>query len=104
MKRRTFLAGLGTAAVWARALSAQQADRVRKIGVLLNFRRDDPEGQVQLGGFRRALQELGWTEGTNLRTEIRWPGDDGGLYSKYAQELVAIEPEVILAAARQPPA
>jgi putative ABC transport system substrate-binding protein len=99
MKRRTFLMGIGTAVMWPRAVPAQQADRARKIGVLLNFRQDDPEGQAQFSGFTQTLQKLGWTEDTNLHTEVRWPGNDAGLYRKYAQELVAIEPEVILAAA-----
>jgi putative ABC transport system substrate-binding protein len=99
MRRRTFLAGIGAAVVSLRDVGAQQADRARKIGVLLNFRRDDPEGQLRLRGFTQALQKLGWTEGTNLHTEIRWPGDDASLYRQYAQELVAIEPDAILAAA-----
>jgi putative ABC transport system substrate-binding protein len=99
MKRRTFLAGIGTAVVWPCAVGAQQADRVRKIGVLVNFRRDDPEGQARVSGFTQALRKLGWTEGTNLHTEIRWPGDEASLYRQYARELVAIEPDVILAAA-----
>src|SRR5215813_10373106 len=62
MKRRTFLVGIGTAVIWPRAVGAQQADRARKIGVLLNFRRDDPEGQAQFSGFTQTLQKLGWTE------------------------------------------
>jgi putative ABC transport system substrate-binding protein len=99
MKRREFIRLLGGATAWPLAARAQQEDRVRKIGVLINFRRDDPEGQARVSGFAQALQKLGWSEGANLHTEIRWPGDDADLYHKYAQELVEIEPDVILAAA-----
>jgi ABC-type uncharacterized transport system substrate-binding protein len=98
MKRRTFIAGLGAALAWPPTVDAQ-ADRARKLGVLVNFRSDDPEGQARISGFTQSLQKLGWKEGTNLHAEIRWPGDDVGLYRQYAQELVAMEPDAILASA-----
>lgn len=98
MKRRTFIASIGAALAWPPTVDAR-ADRARKLGVLVNFRSDDPEGQARISGFTQSLQKLGWTEGTNLHAEIRWPGDDVGLYRQYAQELVAMEPDAILAAA-----
>jgi putative ABC transport system substrate-binding protein len=100
MRRRDFIGLVGGAAI-ARPLSAlaQQAYRIRKIGILANFAADDPEGQARLRGFTRALEGLGWSEGTNLHTEIRWAGDNAERYSQYARELVTSEPDVILASA-----
>ena len=98
MRRREFIAALGsTAAAWPLAVSAQQAERKRRIGVLLNFRLDDAEGQARVTAFGQALQELGWIEGDNVRTDTRWAGDDAELYRRYAEELVALAPDVILA-------
>jgi putative tryptophan/tyrosine transport system substrate-binding protein len=97
MRRREFIAALGsTAAAWPLAVSAQQAERKRRIGVLLNFRLDDAEGRARVTAFGQALQELGWIEGDNVRTD-RWAGDDAELYRRYAEELVALAPDVILA-------
>jgi putative ABC transport system substrate-binding protein len=96
MRRRVFLAGIGAVLV-SPVVIAQQTDAARKIGFLANFRSDDLEGQTRISGFTRALQELGWKEGVNLHSEIRWPGDDIGLYRKYAQELVDMKPDAILA-------
>ena len=98
MRRREFIAALGgTAAAWPLAVSAQQVERKRRIGVLLNFRLDDAEGQARVLAFGQALQELGWIEGDNVRTDTRWAGDDAELYRRYAEELVALAPDVILA-------
>src|SRR5271168_640534 len=97
MRRREFLALVGGAASWPLAVSAQQAERKTRIGVLLNFRRDDAEGQARVTAFGQALQELGWIEGDKVRTEARWAGDDAELYRRYAEELVALAPDVILA-------
>jgi putative ABC transport system substrate-binding protein len=100
MRRRDFIGLVGGAAL-ARPLSAvaQQANRIRKIGVLANFSEEDPEGQARLKGFAHALEGLGWSEGTNLHTETRWAGDNAERYSQYARELVTQEPDVILASA-----
>jgi putative tryptophan/tyrosine transport system substrate-binding protein len=100
MRRRDFFGLVGGAAV-ARPLFAlaQPANRIRKIGILANFAADDPEGQARLKGFTHALEGLGWSEGTNLHTEIRWAGDNAERYSQYARELVRSEPDVILASA-----
>ena len=97
MKRRVFLAGIGAALMSPVAVSAQQTDAVRKVGFLGNFRSDDPEGRVRTDSFIHTLQKLGWNEGVNLHTEIRWPGDDVGLNRQYAQELVDLKPDVIVA-------
>jgi putative tryptophan/tyrosine transport system substrate-binding protein len=100
MRRRDFIGLVGGAAI-ARPLSAfaQQANRIRKLGILANFREDDPEGHARLNGFAQALERLGWSEGTNLHIETRWAGDDAERYPQYARELVALEPDVILASA-----
>jgi putative tryptophan/tyrosine transport system substrate-binding protein len=100
MRRRQFLGLVGVAVlVGPRSAPAQLTDRIRKIGVLENFAADDLVGQARLKGFTQALQRLGWMEGVNLHTEIRWAGDDAGRYRQYAQELVALAPDVIFASA-----
>jgi len=98
MQRREFitLLGGGTAVAWPLAARAQQADRVRLIGVLMGgYLPADPEGQTYLGAFLNTLQGLGWTAGRNVRFEVRWMGDDAGRLKAYAAELVALAPEVI---------
>jgi putative ABC transport system substrate-binding protein len=94
MRRRQFIAGLGGAAAWSLAARAQQADRMRRIGVLMVLDETDPEGQAQLSGFTQRLAELGWTEGRNLRTDVRWAAGDMRMFAK---ELVDLQPDVILA-------
>jgi putative ABC transport system substrate-binding protein len=74
VKRRAFITLLGGAAAWPLAARAQQADPVRRIGVLMSAYEDDPEGKAQLSGFTEGLAALGWTDGRNLRMEIRWGG------------------------------
>ena len=73
--RRELLAALGgAAAAWPLAARAQQAAQVRRIGVLMNLAADDPDGQARLAAFRQALQDLGWTDGSNARIDVRWGG------------------------------
>ena len=72
MKRRTLLAGLGSAAAWPVVARAQQGDRVRRIGVLMNIAAYDPNAQDNVATFVQKLQQLGWTEGRSLRIDIRW--------------------------------
>jgi putative ABC transport system substrate-binding protein len=100
MRRRDFIGLVGGAAI-ARPLSvlAQQANRICKIGILANFPANDPEGKARVNGFTHALEGFGWREGANLHTEIRWAGDNAERYPQYARELVALEPDVILASA-----
>ena len=77
MRRRNFIAGLAsTAAAWPVGAHAQQPDRLRRIGALIGFTETDPAVQSWLTAFRSALAKLGWTEGSNLRIEVRWAADD----------------------------
>jgi putative tryptophan/tyrosine transport system substrate-binding protein len=77
MRRREFITLVGgAAAIWPLAARAQQPDRLRRIGVLIGFAESDPAVQSWLGAFRGTLTKLGWTEGSNLRIEVRWAGDD----------------------------
>ena len=101
MRRREFITVVGGAAIWPFAARAQQSTGTRRIGVLMNFRSDASEGQARIAAFMQALQKLGWNEGDNVRTEIRWPGDDTERYRKYSEELVGLNPDVILASASQ---
>jgi ABC-type uncharacterized transport system substrate-binding protein len=97
MQRRQFIALLGGAATWPLAARAQERERMRRIGVLMNRAADDAEGQARLAAFRQALQQLGWSEGRNVQIDIRWGEDDPERDRKYAAELVALAPDVVLA-------
>jgi len=98
--RRKFIAALGgTAFAWPFAARAQQADRMRRVGVLWNLAADDPVGQARLAAFRQGLQELGWTDGRNVRIDYRWAATDADRYRTFAAKLVALAPDVILASA-----
>jgi putative tryptophan/tyrosine transport system substrate-binding protein len=100
MQRREFITLLGGAALaWPRAARAQQADRMRRVGVLDSRAADDPEGQARRAVFLEGLQELGWTDGRNVRIDYRWAAADVDRNRKYAAELVALAPDVILASA-----
>jgi len=95
--RRELLAALGGAAVaWPLAARAQQPERMRRIGVLMAWAADDTEGQARLTGFLQGLQEFGWTAGRNARIDYRWAANDAER-RRYAAELVALTPDVILA-------
>jgi putative tryptophan/tyrosine transport system substrate-binding protein len=97
MRRREFIAFVGsTAAAWPLPVRAQQP--VRRIGVLMNVAPEHPEGQPAVAAFQQALQQLGWSDGRNARFEIRWGENDVDRDRKYAAELVAFAPDVILAA------
>jgi putative ABC transport system substrate-binding protein len=98
MRRRAFITLLGSAAAaWPLAARAQQGDRTRRIGVLMSLTADDPEGQVRLTAFLQGLQQLGWTDGRNLRIDTRWGAGNADLMHRYATELIALAPDVILA-------
>ena len=99
MKRREFLGVLGSAAAaWPLAARAQQAERVRRIGVLMNVEADDPVAQARLNAFMQGLRQFGWTEGRNVEIDVRWGAPDAERYRKDAAELVAQKLEVVLAA------
>ena len=98
MRRREFITLIGgAAATWPLVAQAQQPERMRRIGVLMNRSESNPEGQARLAAFRQALEQLGWNEGRNIRIDIRWGDDKTDLERKYAAELVALAPDVILA-------
>jgi putative tryptophan/tyrosine transport system substrate-binding protein len=97
MKRREFIALLGGAAAWPLTARAQQSERVRRIGVLMNTAPDSPDGQARFAAFLQGLQQFGWIPGRNVRLEVRWAAGDADLVRRYAAELVALAPDVILA-------
>jgi ABC-type uncharacterized transport system substrate-binding protein len=100
MRRREFIALLGSTAVgWPLVARAQQPERMRRIGVLMNLAADDPEGQARSAAFLQALQQLGWSDGRNVRIDYRWAAGDAGHFQRYAEELLALAPDVILASA-----
>src|SRR5262245_33494129 len=97
MRRREFMAGIGVATVaWPFVARAQQGDRVRRIGVLMQFDENDPEGKRRVSAFTQALADLGWTEGRNVRMDVRWPGGDINRIRALAQELVGLQLDLIL--------
>jgi putative ABC transport system substrate-binding protein len=97
MKRRDFVAGLGSAAVWPLAARAQQPERVQRIGVLSGYATDDIEGNARVAAFRQGMQERGWSEGRNLQIEYCWAGPNTERIASCAAKLVGASPEVILA-------
>src|SRR6516164_3522940 len=96
MRRRQFIAGLGSAVAWPVVARAQQGDRVRRIGVLMPGDENDPLAKARISAFTQALADLGWTDGRNLRMDLRWYGDDINRIRALAQELVGLQPDVIL--------
>jgi putative ABC transport system substrate-binding protein len=97
MKRREFIAGLGGTTAWSVAGKAWGAERLRRVGVLMNFTAADAQYQSRLAVFVHALRELGWIEGQNLGFDVRWSASDIRLARTYAAELIALMPDVILA-------
>jgi putative tryptophan/tyrosine transport system substrate-binding protein len=98
MKRREFIGLIGGAAVSPLTARAQQPERVRRIGVLLAGTPDDAEYQARQAAFLQALQQLGWSDGRNVLIDTRWAAGDANLIRKYAAELIALAPDVILTA------
>jgi len=102
LRRREFITLLGGVAVALPfAARAKDATRMRKFGVLMHLLSDDQEGQARVKLIAQALQRLGWIEGENLRTEVRWAGDNIDRYHEYAKELVGLAPDAILASTSQ---
>ena len=94
MNRRDFVTLLGgTAAAWPLAARAQQAGAVRRVGVLMNWAANQPEGQAEMAAFMQALRQLGWNEGQNLRVDVRWNAGDTELAKIYGAQLIGLMPE-----------
>jgi putative tryptophan/tyrosine transport system substrate-binding protein len=99
MNRRKVITLIGGAAAWPLAARAQQRERMRRIGVLMSQSADNPDGLAWISAFAQGLQERGWTIGGNARIEYRWGGGDLDRFRRYAAELVALSPDVIVATA-----
>ena len=99
LRRREFVTLLGSAAAWPLAARAQQPEQIRRIGVLMNLAEGDPEGKARIAAFQHALQQLGWTDGRNVRINYRWAAGDAGRFHRYAEELLALAPDIVLASA-----
>src|SRR5215469_1874370 len=97
MRRRDFITLAAGAAAWPLATQAQQQERVRRIGVLLQAAKNDPVTEIRIKAFLQGLEQLGWTEGRNLQLEYRWEGSSSDI-RKIATDLVALAPDVIVAA------
>ena len=98
MRRREFITLVGSAAAYPLAASAQQGQRVRRIGMLMNLASDDAEEQARIAAFHQGLQQLGWTVGRNVQIDYRWGAGNADRIRKFAAELVALAPDVILSA------
>ncbi|MFZ1217222.1 MAG: ABC transporter substrate-binding protein, partial [Pseudolabrys sp.] len=98
MRRREFikLVAGSVAGTWPFVAHAQQGDGVRRVAIFMDLSERDAEGQARVSAFRKGLQDLGWTEGRNVKFDIRWTGGDPGLMRRYAAELVSLAPEVIM--------
>ena len=94
LPRREFITLLGSAAVWPVAASAQQGDRVRRIGVLMPGDENDPERKLRLSAFTQALANLGWADGRNVRIDLRWGAGDANRIRALARELVGLQPDI----------
>ena len=98
MKRRDFITLMGgAAAAWPLAASAQQHARMRRIGVLMPYDENEPVAMPRLSAFTQALSDLGWTDGRNVRVDLRWAGADTNRIRSLAQELVGLQPDILLA-------
>jgi putative ABC transport system substrate-binding protein len=96
MRRREFIARLGSVAAWPLAARAQQGERVRRVGVLMSYDENDPLGRFRYSAFTQALADLGWVDGRNVRMDLRWAGGDTNRIPALAQELVGLQPDIIL--------
>jgi putative ABC transport system substrate-binding protein len=97
LNRRGIIGLLSSAAAWPLTARGQQPERLRRIGVLMNLTADDPQSPVRIAAFLQGLQELGWVDGRNMRLEYRWGANDVERSRRFAAEMVAFRPEVILA-------
>jgi len=95
MRRRAFIAVLGGASAWPLAARAQQTEK-KRVGVLMSFSEADPSARIMLEGYRKALELLGWVEGKNLQTELRWAAGNADRIKVYTKELIEFRPDAIL--------
>ena len=97
MRRRDFVRGIaGSTVAWPIATRAQQPERMRRIGNLMNLDADDPQGRARNAAFEQALERFGWVVGRNIQIDLRWGGGDADRVRRYSAELVALAPDVIL--------
>jgi putative ABC transport system substrate-binding protein len=96
LRRREFIAALGGAAAWPLAARAQQPERMRRIGALMPYDENDPEAKLRYSALTQALAGIGWTEGRNVRMDLRWTGGDINRIRALAQELVGLQPDIIV--------
>jgi ABC-type uncharacterized transport system substrate-binding protein len=97
MRRREFITLFGGAPAWPLAAHAQQGRAMRRVGVLMAIAENDREGQARVRAFRQAMDDLGWTEGRNVRIDIRWAAGDADRFRAHAAELAGLAPDVIVA-------
>jgi len=102
MRRREFITLIGAAAAWPLAGRAQQGDQMRRVGVLIGIAANDPDAQTRLAAFVQNLQQLGWTDGRNVRIDYRWGGGDADRVRKYAAALLALRPDLVFAIVPDP--
>jgi putative ABC transport system substrate-binding protein len=98
MRRREFITFLGGATAWPLAARAQQGERMRRIGVLMASAADDLESQARMAAFHQGLAQLGWSDGRNVRIDIRWATTNADDLRRHAAELAALAPDVLVAA------
>jgi len=99
MRRREFITFVGGAVTWPLATHAQQGERMRRIGVLMPWDENDPEGKLRYSAFTQGLVDLGWTDGRNVRMDLRWAGGEINRIRALAHELVGLQPDIILTSA-----
>jgi putative tryptophan/tyrosine transport system substrate-binding protein len=97
MRRREFITLFGGAAAWPLAARAQQRERMRRIGIVMPFAKGDSEGEARIRAFQQELAKLGWTDGSNIQFDERWPADNMDLVRSHAASLVASNPDIIIA-------
>src|SRR5262245_19131472 len=100
MRRREFISVLGGAAAWPLAARAQPDDRVRRIGLLMPFGENEPLSKARISAFTQALADLGWADGRNVRMDVRWAGVDTNRIRTLAQELLGLQPDIIMTDSR----
>src|ERR1700674_92931 len=96
MRRREFIVGLGGAAAWPLGVRAQQGDRVRRIRILMPYDENDPVAKARMSAFTHSLADLGWTDGRNVRMDLRWAGADINRIRVLAKELAGLQPDIIV--------